>query len=133
MIPIWMAWTAIAIGLIGMVFVVWAVRRRNLGYPMHPDASKADRGLFVSGGVLVLLGMLRLAGWLDVVRPPAQGYRTKPSARAVWYAFLAADLNDCVAASGTLRSTKSISAPDSLASLLCVANSHLVEYPTHVT
>ena len=63
MIPLWVAWSAVVSGALGMAFTVWSARRRNLGHPMHPDAAKADRALFVSGGVLVLLGVMRLAGW----------------------------------------------------------------------
>ena len=62
MIPLWLAWAAIGCGALGMAFALWSARRRNLGFPMHRDAALADRGLFVTGGVLVLLGITRLAG-----------------------------------------------------------------------
>ena len=64
MIPLWLAWAAIGCGALGVAFALWSARRRNLGFLMHRDAALADRGLFVSGGVLILLGLLRAVGWL---------------------------------------------------------------------
>ena len=62
MIPLWLAWSAVVAGALGMAFAVWSAQRRNLGHKMHSDAAKADQGLFVSGGVLIMLGLLGVSG-----------------------------------------------------------------------
>lgn len=57
---IWPAWIEIAAGGSGVAFALWSIGRRQSGKPMHHDAGKADVGLLIFGGLLVLFGVVRM-------------------------------------------------------------------------
>ena len=59
---LWPPWIEVAIGGCGIAFALWSIDRWMECKPMHADARKADKGLLAFGCLLVLVGILRLAG-----------------------------------------------------------------------
>ena len=50
------------VSALGIGFALMSIGRRRAGKPMHPDAAKADVGLLVFGGLMVIVGVIRWSG-----------------------------------------------------------------------